>query len=152
MNQDVRKDHTMRNALLLAGGTAALAGGGIAGVKALEKNAKKITKDAFDKKFVFNVDEDVAKTVSKKPVTPKGKTEAKGSNDIKTKPNETKTSKKMSPDETQAEIEIVKKLIDKEEILLAQAKQSGDITKIAECQKMLSDLKQKLAKLGGFAN
>ena len=141
MNQDVRQDHTMRNALLLVGGTAALAAGGVAGVKALEKNAKKISKAAAS-----NTEKATAESVTKKAET---KVKAANSTSTKTNSKNIKTNPKKTTN-AKPELNVAKRISELQEFEQKLEKMIKEATSDTERKKLIKTLefvKSEIAQL-----
>lgn len=140
MNQDAREDHTLRNALLLTGGLAA---GGVGGVKLLEKAAAK----GGVKKSLDDMLSQVKNKSTKAGEALRNATKS-DSNPIKSKPK--KTAKANATENIPQKIEELKNFLQTLEVDLAKYKKNGNVAKVLETEKLIGQVKERLAKMRGF--
>ena len=140
MNQDAREDHTLRNALLLTGGLAA---GGVGGVKLLEKAAAK----GGVKKSLDDMLSQVKNKSTKAGEAVMNATKS-DSNPIKSKPK--KTAKANATENIPQKIEELKNFLQTLEVDLAKYKKNGNVAKVLETEKLIGQVKERLAKMRGF--
>ena len=140
MNQDAREDHTLRNALLLTGGLAA---GGVGGVKLLEKAAAK----GGVKKSLDDMLSQVKNKSTKAGEALRNATKS-DSNPIKSKPK--KIAKANATENIPQKIEELKNFLQTLEVDLAKYKKNGNVAKVLETEKLIGQVKERLAKMRGF--
>ena len=140
MNQDAREDHTLRNALLLTGGLAA---GGVGGAKLLEKAAAK----GGVKKSLDDMLSQVKNKSTKAGEALRNATKS-DSNPIKSKPK--KTAKANATENIPQKIEELKNFLQTLEVDLAKYKKNGNVAKVLETEKLIGQVKERLAKMRGF--
>jgi DNA-directed RNA polymerase subunit L len=148
MNKDAREDHTLRNALLIT----ATAAGGVAGAKyGIKVAGKEIIKAGTDKAIVNSVkkgaESAIEKVTGKKLTQAEASVEAKAASNIKKGPKSSTVKAAANATDKIKELEDFLKTL---EVELEQYKRANNTAKVQETQKLIGQVKERLAKLKGF--
>jgi hypothetical protein len=137
MNKDARVVSVMKRAL--------------ANVDKRAGQAAKGAATTIDAKISGQVGKNLEKTTAQRTASKANGTEQKVRNeisDIKNKPQQ--SSKLKSAADVQKQIKELEDFLNKLQIDLAKYKEKNDIAKIQETEKLIGQIKQRMAKLRGF--